>query len=317
MNDLHIKYRPNSLEEIIGQKPVVDSLSSLFEAGRQALPHAFLFSGNRGVGKTTLARIVAKFLGCKPYQVLEVDAATHTGIDNIRELTKDLDYRFVGDNPTKFIIIDECHRLTGNAWDALLKIMEEPPDHVYFALCTTEPGKVPETIKSRCHKYFLKDISKDDILDLLEYINEEEKISLPLTFLLPIASAAQGSARDAIVGLSMCRGCKTKEDVAAVLSTPFGSIEVITLCKALIERKLTWPKLREILLQLKETNPESVRIQICNYLAKVILNQPGPKEAERILYILSRFSTPFNPQTGFSDLLLSIGDLLFNSNGSV
>jgi hypothetical protein len=107
------------------------------------------------------------------------------------------------------------------------------------------------------------------------------------------------------------------EDVAAVLSTPFGSIEVITLCKALIERKLTWPKLREILLQLKETNPESVRIQICNYLAKVILNQPGPKEAERILYILSRFSTPFNPQTGFSDLLLSIGDLLFNSNGSV
>lgn len=315
MTDWHVKYRPKKLEDVIGQNGTVKSLSTLFEAGREALPHAFLFSGNRGVGKTSLARIIAKFLGCKKGQIIEVDAATYTGIDNIRELTKDLDYRFVGENPTKFLIIDECHRLSGNAWDALLKITEEPPDHVYFVFCTTELAKVPSTIKSRCHSYNLKNLSKDDIMDLLEKIAEREDIYYPKDVLALIAKEAQGSARDAIVALSMCQGVDTTKEAAEILRTVLhDATEVVTLCRALIERKLTWLKLQQILANLKDSNPESIRIQICHYLTKVIINQPGPKEAERMLFVLSRFSQSYNQQTGMADLLLSIGDLLFSTN---
>lgn len=311
----HIKYRPQTIDEVVGHEGAVASIKHTFAAcspAGLATAHTYLFSGNKGVGKTTFARIIATYMGCKPYNVIEINGASYTGVNDIRELTKDLEYTAFGDSPIKFIIIDECHRLSPNAWDALLKLTEEPPSHVYWAFCTTEPGKVPETIKSRCLRYHLKDLTDNNIYDILERIVKAEQLDVPDEWLGMIVKESKGSARDAITALEACQGCKTKEQVAEVLQTAATqTVEVITLCRALVDRKLTWQKFQTILGKLRESNPESIRIQICNYLTKAAINQPGPREAERILIVLSRFAQPCNPQTGFTDLLLSIGDLIF------
>jgi DNA polymerase-3 subunit gamma/tau len=300
-------------EEIIGQNHVVSSIMSLKEKG---YPHSFLFAGNSGVGKTTIARVVARELGCLPGNIIEFAAADTTGVDDIRQLLKGLDYSSLGKSPLKFVILDECHRLSKNAWDALLKPIEEPPKHVYYALCTTESVKVPNTIKTRCHVYNLRDVAKSDLLDLIDYVSSEEGITLPKGAEHLIAQESYGSPRRALVFLSMCRGCKTIEEVSFVLEAPMEGSEVIDLCrligKPIVEE--TWKKVKDILVRLKETNPESVRIQICNYYQSAALKAETEKQFSHALNILSEFDKPTNPQTGMTDILLSVAKVLYNNN---
>lgn len=304
--DLHVKYRPESLDEVIGQDSVVKSLGKLFKSG---LPHAFLFTGGSGTGKTTLARIIAKGAGCGDGGVMEIDAATHTGIDAWREIAKGLQYATFGKNSTKFVIVDECHQLSKSSWNSLLKIIEEPSPHLFFALCTTEPGKVPKTIKTRCHKYDLKDVRPDDLSDLLEYVAEEEDIELPKGSLALIAREAGGSPREALVYLSQARGCDSKSEVAEVLRAPSEDSEVYEFCKFLIG-KPTWKQAQKFLKEFKDLNPDSVRIQVANYITACAINTDSEKKACYFLTILEPFSTPFSEITGRTDLLLATADVI-------
>lgn len=312
IEDLHVKYRPTSLDEVVGQPHIVSSLRTLFS--QKKLPHAFLFQGPSGVGKTTLSRIIALELGCSPINILEVDAGKATGVDDMRQLTDELIYTAIGGkNKLKFVILDESHMLSKSAWNSLLKIIEEPPSHVYFSFCTTEPGKVPTTIQTRCHKYNLKDVMPDDIEQLLEAIADIEKIKLPENTLPLIASRSYGSPRRAIVMLSQCRGCKTIKEVMAVLEEPDEEKETIELCRLLLKSSTKWIDVIKLIRVLKEKNPESVRIQVCNYLTAVIVNKEGDasNETAGLLNMLQSFSRPYTQQTGFSELLLSIGEVFF------
>jgi DNA polymerase-3 subunit gamma/tau len=210
------KWRPKSFETLVGQPHVVRALTNALE--QQRIHHAYLFTGTRGVGKTTLARIIAKSLNCetgitaKPCGVcnacteidkgrfvdlLEVDAASNTQVDAMRELLENAQYA-----PTvgrfKVYIIDEVHMLSKSAFNAMLKTLEEPPAHVKFILATTDPQKVPVTVLSRCLQFNLRQIASPTIIAHLQDVLTQEKIPFEIAGIQLIAQAAQGSMRDAL-----------------------------------------------------------------------------------------------------------------------
>lgn len=209
------KYRPKNFEEMIGQKPVVQTLQNAIKTNRVA--QAYIFSGMRGVGKTTAARILAKALNCqhgptptpcnkceycravnedRSVDVLEIDGASNRGIDEVRSLREGVKYRPIHSR-YKVIIIDEVHMLTREAFNALLKTLEEPPPHTIFIFATTEFHKVPATIVSRCQHFEFKKISLKEIINHLLSITQKEKITISSFGLNLIAEAADGSLRDA------------------------------------------------------------------------------------------------------------------------
>jgi len=216
------KYRPQNLDQLIGQDNLVQSLKNSFT--QNTIPHAILLHGIRGVGKTTTARIIAKSLNClgangdltqpqiipcdtclscqgiladRHMDVIEIDAASHTGVDDMRELTESSQYKAV-QGRYKIFIIDEVHMLSKSAFNALLKTLEEPPLHVKFVLATTEIKKIPDTIISRCMRFDLATMQSSTIANHLENILKNENITAEQDALVTIARAADGSMRDAL-----------------------------------------------------------------------------------------------------------------------
>ncbi len=210
------KWRPKSFAELVGQEHVVRALSNALK--QQRLHHAYLFTGTRGVGKTTLARIIAKALNCETgitdtpcgkctacteidsgrfVDLVELDAASNTQVDNMRELLENALYA-PSSGRFKVYIIDEVHMLSRNAFNAMLKTLEEPPAHVKFILATTDPQKIPVTVLSRCLQFNLKQIPQQQIAGRLAHVLEAENVIFDAPALALIARAAQGSLRDSL-----------------------------------------------------------------------------------------------------------------------
>ena len=235
------KWRPRTFSQLVGQEHVVRALTNALETGR--LHHAYLFSGTRGVGKTTIARILAKALNCEQgptaepcgecsacvaidegrfVDLIEVDAASKTKVDDTRELLDNVQFAPSGGR-FKVYLIDEVHMLTKHSFNALLKTLEEPPPHVKFLLATTDPQKLPVTVLSRCLQFNLKRMTPGLIRGRLEYICGEEGVASDTEALTQIARAADGSLRDALSildqAIAYCGGEVREQGVVDMLGT--------------------------------------------------------------------------------------------------
>jgi len=294
------RYRPQTFKEVVGQAHIVRTLTNALK--HQKLSHALLFSGIKGTGKTTVARIIAKALNCKNLidgyepcnecsncieinkgifvDVIEIDAASNRGIDQIRELIENLKFA-----PTKgkvkVYIIDESHMLTREASNALLKSLEEPPSHVYFILATTEPNKLLPTILSRCQRYEFRRLEQSLIVKYLKMICEKENYEMEEEALELIAKEAQGSLRDALSLLdqAMAYGSKTKEDVISA----FGWHETILIeeiASTLLERNLK--KALDIAQRVYEQGIDLIYLmeKLTEFFRELLVMKAFPKESK-------------------------------------
>ncbi len=228
---LYRKYRPKNFADVYGQEHVVSTLEKA--ASNSKLVHAYLFAGSRGTGKTSVARILAKILMTRGVEdenirkkiekgvddgsivdLLEIDAASNTGVDNIRDLIEKIQFSPVV-AAAKVYIIDEVHMLSKGAFNALLKTLEEPPEYAYFILATTELNKIPETVQSRCQCFPFRHIREEDIVRRLQYIADQERIVVDREALRGIAHMSEGGMRDAISLLDQMRSLEkvTLEEV--------------------------------------------------------------------------------------------------------
>ena len=312
-SDLTVRYRPESLDEVIGQDHIVGSLRSL-----ESVPHAILLVGPSGVGKTTVARIIAWQMVKirQDSQLVEIDGASYSGIDTIRALQESIRYPSIGRDQTKFVIIDECHSLSKQAWQALLKTVEEPPDYVYFVFCTTVLQKVPQTIQTRCHDYVFRNLNREDLYDLLMEICNQELKEVSDTVLDEIIRVARGSARKALVSLSKVIDIG---DVAKSLSVLEGfeqGFHEVDFCRYLTKQKNPtrhrWRAAMKYINAIDNFNPEAMRMLIFNYFTTVV--SKDAKADEDVLFYLSvldAFSEPYTSQNSMGEFLVSLGRVLF------
>ncbi|GFO67723.1 DNA polymerase III subunit gamma/tau [Geomonas limicola] len=253
------KWRPQTFTDLVGQEHVSQTLKNAIDGGRVA--HAFLFTGARGVGKTSSARILAKALNCEEglsvepcnhcsacleitegnsVDVFEIDGASNTGVDDIRELRDNIKY-LPSRSRYKIFIIDEVHMLTTNAFNALLKTLEEPPAHVKFIFATTEPHKVPITILSRCQRFDFKRIALPRIVSRLRYIVDQEGVSVSDEALTIVARKGDGSMRDSLTTLdqvlAFCGEQVSDEEVTALLGVVDRRL-ILDAARAVFERDL-------------------------------------------------------------------------------
>ena len=226
---LYRKYRPQTFDDVVGQMAVTQTLKTQLQSGK--LSHAYLFTGSRGTGKTSSAKILAKAVNCENPQdgnpcnccksclsidsgscmdVLEIDAASNNGVDNVRDLRDDAVYT-PSQVKMRVYIIDEVHMLSISAFNALLKIIEEPPEHLLFILATTELHKVPATILSRCQRFAFRRIGQEDIAARLQYVAYQESIDLDESAARVLARLADGGMRDALSLLDQCASATTGE----------------------------------------------------------------------------------------------------------
>lgn len=304
-NNLITKYRPTKFDDVIGQEAAVRALKT---ALKKKNIHAFLFTGPSGVGKTTLARLMARAVNCADADIIEIDAATHTGIDAMREIASTIYYAPIGQG-SKAIIVDECHALSRQAVQSILKAIEEPPEWGYWMLCTTELNKVPVTIRNRCLHLALRPVPKQELVDWLTGIAKLEKYRGPYIkdIINLCAVEAQGSPRQALTYLAACAGSKSVDEAREMMQAVAEEKQAIDLARALM-KGARWRDLKPILEGLKDQNAESIRQIVRAYMTTVALKAEG-QTLRHALRILEAFSTPCNPQDGITPIVIACGKL--------
>lgn len=318
-----IKHRPKEFKEFIGNSSIVKSVKSLVE--KKEVPHSWMFTGNSGCGKTTLARLVAKTLGAKPSAIFEINASDMRGIDGVRDILSTIAYASPG-SPVKVYILDECHQLTKDAQNALLKSLEDAPNHVYFILCTTDPQKLISTIRTRCKEFKLKPLGEDAMLKLLmETCEKESKVFDSINFQTDvyseIISAAGGSPRLALNMLEKAVNAKTIDEVRDLISglgIEFqGEGDFVTakkICDILLRGDSvapTWHKIAKILdeqIFAQRMDIPSIKVGITNILGRSLLRKGKSKVADAVL-LLEKYPN-FYSNASFAALLYKMVSII-------
>lgn len=278
--ELYRKYRPQDFNEISGQESAVRMLEGFLQ--NSSVPHSLLFVGPSGVGKTTLARIVARKLEA---EVHEYNVADFRGIDTIREIRDRVQMPPLLKR-CRCIILDEAHKLTSDSQNALLKLLEDCPEHSYFILCSTQPDRLITTVLNRCVVVRLSELADESLAALLRRVARREGKALDPETEKAIISNSRGSGRKALVLLEQYFAGGELRDIETTETT------VADLCRALIKRA-TWPEVVELVQNLEDEDPETVRRVVLAYAAKAIQSRHMPTAARAYL-IIAAFSRWFS-----------------------
>ncbi len=299
---IYRKYRPQKFDDVVGQKPIIQIIQNSLKLGR--ISHAYLLVGQRGTGKTTIARLLSKAINCLDSKdlsepcgecqncreiqnnqfldLVEIDGASNRGIDEIRDLKEGIKFSPVK-GKYKIFIIDEVHMLTKEAFNALLKTLEEPPAHAIFILATTEPQKLPETIISRTQRFDFKRISADDITDRLMKIAELEKVKMGSDVAREIAILAEGSLRDAESNLDQLISLGHKEITSEILEQILGRVNfesIMEFCSLLSEKETKKAIDKVGQFQNMGVDMMVLSVQILNIIRQIILLKISPETEE-------------------------------------
>lgn len=283
------RYRPKSFDQIIGHEDEIRHLINSLES--DSCPHAFLLTGGTGVGKTTMARIIGDAVGA---EIMEIDAATFSTVDKIREIVEMAQHVSLFGSGARIFIVDECHRLSRQAWDVVLKICEEPPDHLYLAFCTTELRKVPATVVGRCYHIELKPLKRDQLDVLLSAVAEMEGWTVGNDVMAEIVQCAEGSARNGLTILQVAHDVADIEELRRIIRLRGASDNVIALCSLLMSKQgRTWREVSRLAqLVWEEDDWEQASVRAGRYLAKVMVSAQDERAAQHAWTVLDALLFP-------------------------
>ena len=286
---LYNTYRPENFDELIGNDASVQSLRQMFER-EEGIPNAILLHGPSGTGKTTVARIIKNLLNIADQDYKELDLASTRGIDNIRDLREKCKYKPLR-SKFRMYLMDEVHQVTPQAQEAMLKWLEDCPKHVIIVLATTDPQKLIKTILTRCNKFQLNLLNREEMRVLVEWVLDNENIKLADKVVSEIIKKSEGSPRNARTLLDNVIEIEDEDTALEILSgnTGEGSKEVIDLCRLLLDSRATWKQYQSLLASIKE-EPESVRYSVLGFNNAVALREKDEKKIKRAVFLMECFS---------------------------
>jgi len=286
--ELYRKYRPKTLDEVLGQDHIIKSLRIMIK--KEKIPHALLFAGPSGCGKTTLARILRRELGCGRHDFNELNCADVRGIEEVRKIRQRIQQVPIS-GKCRIWLIDEAHKLTNDAQNAFLKMLEDTPKHVYFMLATTEPQKLLKTIRTRCTEITVKSLSKKLLIKLIIDTAKKEHRKISKDVIDKMVENSYGSARKILVFLNQIIDLEGEEDMLNTIEETTMEIQAIQIVRALLNPRTKWPEMAKILTETEMDEPEQLRWMILTYCKKVLLG--GKKLSGRAFDIVQAFEDNF------------------------
>lgn len=287
-SDLKEKYRPKTFDDFYGNDEAINTLIALLDR-KEGVPPAILFTGGRGCGKTTLAGIIKRELNIHDRDFVEMNNADDRGIDAMRALKRNI--AFPPNGKMRIVFLDEVHKLTNDAQNSILKMLEVPPDHTRFLLATTDPQMLIQTVRSRCKTIALKPLTILELKELIGIILKKEGVSkFPKDMITVIAEQADGSPREAIDLLDTCLAVDDPKDMERVINQFVANqTDLMSLCRQIINPGATWENISKIIQGLHE-EAESARHGILGYMSKIILK--GETGSDRVAELMEYFLPP-------------------------
>lgn len=273
-------HRPSKLEDVVGQEEVVQTLQKLVEKNK--VPQVSLFTGDSGVGKTTIARILRDLLGCTQLNYEEINCASRGGIDTMRDIEARMQLMPMG-GKSRIWFLDEFQRATQDAQSSLLKMLEDTPRKVYFILASSDPKKILSAIKTRCTTFQLKPITPESLKTIVRSVAKKEGIKLSEGVLEAITETSEGSARQALVLLKRVSEVETEKDQLEAVEKGEAKKQAIELMRTLLDRRNKWPDVLKILKNMEDVDPEALRRQILGYAAACMLNGRDPGQCNLVI----------------------------------